>query len=139
MLSILQQEWRAIKDGRPGRRFHRRYIVAKKARRAGGGRHHALRVLRFMIAAVALVVGFVLMFIPGPAVVFFFLAGGLLATESRLIARLLDWMELKGRALAKKAQRHWNNLPRWGRSVLVGFGACISVASAYLSYRLMTR
>jgi hypothetical protein len=139
MRDILRQQWCSLKKGRPGHRFQQRYEVAKKARHAKSGMHQVFRVFRMVLAVGAMAVGFVLMFIPGPAVIFYFIAGSLLASESKVVARLLDWAEVKARAVGKRAQNHWNKLPQWGRSVLVGCGACISAASAYVSYRLMTR
>jgi hypothetical protein len=139
MRDILRRQWCSLKKGRPGHRFQERYEVAKKARHTAGGMHQVFRVFRMVLAVGALAVGFVLMFIPGPAVIFYFIAGSLFASESKVVARLLDWLEVKARAAGKKAKSHWNNLPKWGRSVLIGCGACLSAASAYVSYRLMTR
>jgi hypothetical protein len=50
-------------------------------------------------------VGVVLVFIPGPAILFFLIAGALLAVQSLGVARALDWSELRGRAAVKAMRR----------------------------------
>ena len=90
-----------------------------------------------VVALVSLAIGVVLSVIPGPAIPFFFLGGGLLATESRPVARFMDWCELIGRRVGAWGKRHWNRLPLAGRIVVMMIGGCCSMATAYLSYRLM--
>jgi hypothetical protein len=46
-----------------------------------------------------------LVFIPGPAILFFLIAGALLAVQSLGVARALDWSELRGRAAVKAMRR----------------------------------
>lgn len=137
MGQTLQQRWRGLTAGQPGRRFEDRYAAARKARRSGSWGHRLTRLLLLVVALGALVVGLVLAFIPGPAVVFFFLAATLLAAESRGLARLLDWGEVKLRIVWKAARRQWAEIPGWGRVVLMILGAGISAASAYFSYQLV--
>jgi hypothetical protein len=79
------------------------------------------------------------MFLPGPAILFYFFAGTLLASESLYLARLMDWAEVKLRALGKWGKRHWKQTPKWGRAAIITVVACVSVTSTYLSYRLLTR
>lgn len=95
-------------------------------------------MLRILAAILATGIGVILAFIPGPAIPFFFLAGALLASESLYLAQLMDWTELRLRALWRWGKRHWDKLPRWSRSVLVGVGVCLSAFTAYASYRLVT-
>ncbi|MEO6569343.1 MAG: PGPGW domain-containing protein, partial [Opitutaceae bacterium] len=63
--------------------------------------------MRVLLALIALVVGVVLIFIPGPAFVFFILAGGLLASESKHVARAGDWTELRVRSVSRWVARMW--------------------------------
>ncbi len=123
--------------GTPGRRFEDRYEAARKARRGGDWGHRLTRVLGLAVALVSFVIGVILAFIPGPAVVFFLLTGSLLAAESRGLARLLDWGEVRLRALARWGLRHWQRLPLWGRAGIVVFLVSLSAVSTYLSYCLV--
>ena len=60
-------------------------------------------LLHYLMVVALILIGFVLMFIPGPAVVMFGLAAALLAEDSLRIAKALDWLELKIRALVRVA------------------------------------
>lgn len=134
----IKQRWQALTAGKPGRRFEHRYEAAREARRDGSWGHRLTRLLRLLVALAAFAVGLVLAFIPGPAIVFFLLAGSLLAAESRGLARLLDWTEVRLRALGRWGKAHWGRTPAWGRATLVTFVVCLGATSTYLSYRLMT-
>ncbi len=77
------------------------------------------------------------MFIPGPAILFFAIAGGLLAAESRQVARILDWTEVQIRKVAVYLRARWIKLSLGGK-IIVGLGiAAVSVAGLFFSYRLM--
>ena len=132
-----KQRWHALTGGTPGRRFEDRFVAARKARRSGAWGHRLIRLLGLVVALAAFVVGVVLAFIPGPAILFFLLTGSLLAAESRGLARLLDWGEVKLRLLGKWMRGRWVKLPGWGRVSVATFLVCLSVASTYLSYRLI--
>jgi hypothetical protein len=120
--------------GKPGHRFQDRY---RRSQRSKAARGWMPRILRFAGAAVAIAIGLVLAFIPGPAVLFFLLAGALLASDSLWIARALDWIEVRARRVGRWAQRLWRRLPTYGRAALLIAGGCLSVASTYGFYRLV--
>ncbi len=132
----LRKHWRELKRGRPGHRFQDRYERAKRERRKGGGAWR--RVAMLAAGCVCLAIGVVLSVIPGPAIPFFFLAGGFFGTESRIVARFMDWIEVRARTLAAWAKRHWRRLPRPAQIALLVLGACCSAGMAYLSYRMMS-
>jgi hypothetical protein len=122
--------------GRAGRRFQDRYVAARKSRNDVRWTQRGLRIIRLVIALVAVAIAVVLMFIPGPAIVFYFIAGALLAAESLTIARLMDWLEVRLRALWRWGKGHWGNMPQWGRAGLIVAVICLSATSTYISYRL---
>lgn len=131
----LRKHWRDLLEGRPGNRFMDRYERARrKDRRSGVWR----RLTIIVLGCAALLVGAVLTVIPGPAVPFFFIGGGLLATESRPVARLMDWFEIQIRKVAAWIKRRWKRLPKLARVALLILGACCSAASAYLTYRFVS-
>ena len=131
----LREHWEELKHGRPGRRFRDRYDrTHKKTARAVGT---AMRIGLFVVALLCLAVAVVLSVIPGPAIPFFFVAGGLLASESRIIARVMDWFEVRARSLGGRAKRLWKTLPFFARIGLTVAGLCCSAGMAYLSYRFM--
>jgi hypothetical protein len=89
--TAIQAQWQTLKRGRPGRRFRDRY---EASRRGASRRTWVQRVLRMTLAAAAIAIGVVLVFVPGPAVLFFAVAGALLASESRGVARFMDRCEV---------------------------------------------
>ncbi len=58
-------------------------------------------------AVVALAIAVVLTVFPGPAIVFYALAGALVATQSMRVARLLDRGEVATRGLMLQLRRKW--------------------------------
>jgi len=129
----LKRNWKQVRASRPGHRFQDQF---ERAHAAGRGSTPA-RVLRISIALLALTIAGVLSVIPGPAIPFFFVAGALLASESRLIARFMDWIEVKVRAVFDWVHRHWRRLSLVPRVALVILAAGLSMSSAVLLYRLV--
>jgi Flp pilus assembly protein TadB len=112
MLARLKKRWEAFKQLEPGKRFETHY---HQHRQSEAGKSPVRRILYLLAAVVALAIGVVLAFIPGPAILFFLIAGGLFAMQSLKIARALDWSELRIRALVKatrkRLSRHRAALP----------------------------
>jgi len=104
MFEKSKRDWQELKRSPPGKRFQERY---QKQQRSGKSKW--ARIGSFAAALVALAIGVVLVFIPGPAVVFFFLGGGMLASHSRAVARALDWTELRLRATFQKLRTWWRS------------------------------
>lgn len=137
MTNAFKREWQAMKEGSPGSRFQARYAAAKLVRQKGGWRHHLFRVVSLLLAATAFIVGVVLAFIPGPAVLFFFIAGGLLAAESKWVARFLDWTELKLRAGWQWGRRRWRQLSGVAKMGLLGLVLAAGAGVAFGLYRVL--
>lgn len=92
MTGKARRSWNALRSDPPGQRFRRHYERRQQeADRSGDSR-------RYLVASGLILVGIVLIFIPGPAVVFFALAGALLAEVSLPAARTLDWAESRVRS-----------------------------------------
>jgi hypothetical protein len=89
MLTQVKQDLKAVKKDRAGKRFRNEH---KRVRKHGANKGWK-RVVCFGLAAVFAVIGVVLVFIPGPAFVFFILSGALIASQSWRMACLLDRME----------------------------------------------
>jgi hypothetical protein len=129
-----REHWRELRRGRPGHRFQDHYERAREEGRSGAGE----RIVLVTVAVLCLAIGAVLSVIPGPALPFFFLAGGLLATESRWVARFMDWSEVRMRKIAGWLKHHWRQLPFVARIVLLVIGACCSAATGYWGYKVFT-
>lgn len=106
MFQRLKRSLDQLKHDEPGRRFRNRC----DAMRRDGGPGFWGRIGLYASAILCILIGIVLVFIPGPAVLFFFLAGGLLATESPVIARWMDKLELLVRRVWNTIRRRWRRL-----------------------------
>jgi hypothetical protein len=135
MLAQIKRRAQEKLRGRPGARFQDHYRRAKRDRAAHSGR----RLVNIMLAVISLAIAVVLVIFPGPAVPFFLLAGVLLAAESLLIARLMDWLEIKLRAAWKWGKRRWDRLPHSVRVTMKLLAPCVSVACAYFTWTLFHR
>ena len=102
LLARLKDLWSAFKRLEPGLRFQTLY---RRHRQSEAGKSPIRRVLYVLAGVVALAVGVVLAFIPGPAILFFLIAGGLFAVQSLWVAQALDWAELRARAAANAVRK----------------------------------
>ena len=83
---------------------------------------------------VLLLIGIVLMFMPGPAILFFLLAGAVMAEESRTVARFLDWLELRLRQVGRRFLHWWKTRSSGTRVSLAVLTVAIVTTGAYGSY-----
>jgi hypothetical protein len=92
MFDKLKTEWWEFKTAQSGHRFVECYERHQKRESPW------LKPVLFFAAVFSLVVGVVLAFVPGPAILFFAIAGALLACESRTVAMAFDKVESWGRS-----------------------------------------
>lgn len=78
----------------PGRRFQTRYW---RHRGSGNQRPMYVRLTLITVGAVLAVLGLLMLVLPGPGLLALAMAGGLFASESLVIARALDRIEVSGR------------------------------------------
>jgi hypothetical protein len=104
MLDGLRARWRRLKSGQPGARFQRQYRENRESRKSGLQRWGADAA-----GAGLSLVGILLLFIPGPGLLFIAAGGAVLARESQLLARALDWSEVRGRRLWRRVRREPKN------------------------------
>jgi hypothetical protein len=134
MLTHSKATWKELKAAPAGHRFEMHYHRERGRR----GKGSPLRTgLTWAGAIVAFGVGVVLVFIPGPAVVFFALAAALLATQSLRVARALDWIELEGRAVARALRRWYHRRSSAQRVVLLIALGCAVAAAGVLAVALL--
>ena len=129
-----RDSWRELRRGRPGHRFTDRYERAQESKNRNGT---VTRVILILVAILCVAVGLVLTVMPGPAFFFFILAGGILATESRVVARFMDACEVFVRKVARWTERQWRRLPSSARIALVVIVATSLVVVIFLGYRFL--
>jgi hypothetical protein len=130
----IRERWRELQRGRPGRRFQDWYERARGSTRPMGA---VRRIAFFVLAVLCLAIGLVLVVIPGPAIPFLLISGGLLALESRPIAKAMDWAEIQTRGVWRWGLRRWLRLPPAARVTLLLCAGCVSAASAYFLFQLL--
>ena len=133
MLGNLKRQWRAFRGGKPGHRFQDRYESSRKLRQT---QSLPQRLVQPFLALILLAIGVVLTFIPGPAVVFFFAGAGLLAGESLMLARTLDWTELKSRKLLRWAKKWWAHATLAVKSAVFFLGGCAVSGVGFAAYQV---
>jgi len=103
--------WREFRDAAPGERFRNRY--RRRAEQRARGETQLSRPLIIVLALLSCLVAIPLMFTPGPAIIFWGLAGFLISGESAWLARTLDWGELRCREWwrERRRRRERNNRP----------------------------
>ena len=104
MLATLKQKWHAFQQGTPGHRFQERYERSSQEHRT---KPWYQRALKLGASLILVAVGVFFMVFPGPGLPFFIVGAGLLADQSLLVARLLDWTELKVRQMLAWVQARW--------------------------------
>jgi len=123
MSNTLRESWRCLKEGEPGSRFR---DVHDQRRQAQEGRSAARRAVPIVLGVILMLGGIAIGWVPGPGGFIGIFGVALLATQFRWLAKLLDWAELRLRAL-------WRTI--WTRRsvparVLVGLVATAVAAGA---------
>jgi hypothetical protein len=108
VLGRLKKLWKRVRKLPPGERF-------QSIHREQKNRSRVVKAALVGTALLSFAAGVVLMFIPGPAVLFFALTGALLATQSLWVARQLDHGEVWGRRAVVSWRRWWRRRQRAGR------------------------
>ena len=135
MLDGLKNYWNELKAGTPGKRFQEQY---KKSHAKSGG--SPLRKVLFLGGgALVLAAGIFFLPAPGPGWAVIFIGGGLIAQESERGAKVLDWTELRLRAVVDWALRIWKNASIPVRIVIVVLTLAIVGAAAYGAYLLLLK
>lgn len=108
MFHKLKRYWAEVQRLEPGQRFQTLY---ERHQKSSAGRSFLTRAAAPVAAVLCLAIGVVLVFIPGPAVLFFAMAAALLAIQSRAVARACDYSEVRLRrwfaAMKRWKQRHF--------------------------------
>lgn len=130
-----KREWRAFRQSRPGERFQKRHEHSQEARKS---QSWFVRVLKPAAAVVLVAGGIVLCFIPGPGLPLIVIGAGLLADESRTIARALDWTEVRLRRLWSVARQWWQGASRLAKEAVIFAGVLVASAAAYGGYLFFT-
>ena len=132
MLHALKEHWNDLKHGKPGKRFQDHY---NKYHDESGG-HFGRKALFIGLGALIVAAGIFFLPAPGPGFLIIFLGGGLMAQESLVAARVLDWCELRVRAVAQWALGIWKRAPIPARAAIAFFGLVIAAGAGFAAYQI---
>ncbi|MCW1926308.1 hypothetical protein OKA05_27385 [Luteolibacter arcticus] len=135
MFEALKQSWRDFKRSRPGKRFQDRY---ERNREARSGRSTWTRFLKPLAAVLLIAAGILFCIIPGPGLPLLVIGAGLLADVSRRIAVVLDWLELRARALITACLRWWSRASIAAKTAAVISLATLATGLAYGIFPIIT-
>ncbi|TVO59303.1 PGPGW domain-containing protein [Denitromonas halophila] len=99
MFERIKESWHSLKKSEPGERFQDRYHHHQSRR---DGRPGLSVLLRLAGGTVVALLGLVMLFTPGPGLVFMAAGAALLGSESRIVARALDRLEVLVRAARER-------------------------------------
>ena len=127
MFDKLRRYWRQLKAGRPGKRFQVQYEAQQKSRRPAWARPVWIAGGTVLIA-----VGVVALPAPGPGILVIAFGAALIARESRIAARVLDWIELRLREVWTWAGNAWEMAPWPVKTLATLFGMALAVGFGWL-------
>ena len=102
MFEKAKEHWRCFKQSKPGQRFKDRYHQRQQS--TSSARFSLTSIFAPVAAILILLLGGVVSLtvpVPGPGWLLLFLGLGMLADQSKHLARLLDWVEVKLRRAAR--------------------------------------
>jgi uncharacterized protein (TIGR02611 family) len=131
MFDGLKRYWKELKRGTPGKRFQQQY---RKSHESGGD---PLRKALFLGGgALVIAAGIFFLPAPGPGWAIIFMGGGLMAQESKTAAKMLDWTELRLRAVVEWALGMWKRASAPARVGIVTLALVLASSALFVAYRL---
>jgi hypothetical protein len=99
LIARLKKRWRKIKNIPPGKRFQERYYYRQNKRIH---RTKLKKMIIMMLGLFVILFGVFLWFVPGPGWLTILAGATIMAGESLIVARCLDWLEVKIRSILGK-------------------------------------
>jgi hypothetical protein len=133
MLARTKEEWRRFKASEPGHRFQERYRRRQQSERGWRDPRRIFYVVGGVIVAVG---SLVLGVLPGPQTLTFLVGVGMIASEGRPVARLLDWAEVRARKFGRWVGGIWRSSAA-GKLLVISVVAICVGAVLYVAYLLL--
>ncbi len=132
LIGRTKRSWRHFKKSKPGDRFQVRYYYRKQS---GPGR--LSRIFNIVVGSVLVIVSTFFGWAPGPGVVTLVIGLAMVGGEFLIVARFLDWSEVRLRMLAQLASKVWAGATPVGRTLIVVLILVCVAALAYGAYSLL--
>jgi hypothetical protein len=134
MIERIRWNWHHFASGRPGLRFRERYRLHQSRRRRGG--LEIVRISYIVGGALLITVSTLLGWLPvlgwGTAIV----GLSMIAGEFYPVARLMDWLEVRARALLGPLGKAFVRMPAWAQLSVSTMIAVCTFALVYGLYSL---
>ncbi len=131
MLKKVKDNWLRFKHSEPGQRFKDRY---HRRRQSSTGRFNLRTGISIIGGMLIMAAGIVAVPGPGPGWLIILLGIGMFAGESHLIARFMDWGEVRLRKLAGWAMNFWRSSSAMVKVLLVLVVLVFITTSGYGAY-----
>jgi hypothetical protein len=134
MIGRAKRSWRLFTSSKPGDRFQVRYYYHRQSRH---GRSSLSRIFNIVVGSVLVIFSVFFGWAPGLGVLTLVIGLSMLGSEFLVVARFLDWAEVRLRKLAKWARNVWKSAPPAGKALIVlAIVACVA-ALGYGFYYLL--
>jgi hypothetical protein len=131
MFEKLKQRWQRFNRSKPGYRFQQRYYEIQRSRRSA-----VRKILVIAVGVLIFAIGIFFLAAPGPGVIVLLIGASMIAEESVVAARALDWAELRLRTPYTKSLRLWRRASPAIRLWIVICALAIVAALAFGAYKI---
>jgi Putative transmembrane protein (PGPGW) len=130
MIGRAKRSWQLFTSSKPGDRFQVRYYYHRQSRH---GRSSLSRIFNIVIGSVLVLFSVFFGWAPGPGTITLVIGLSMLGSEFLVVARFLDWAEVRLRKLAYLVESVWRS--SWvGKLVLVLVALILVFALGYVIY-----
>ncbi len=130
LIGKAKRSWQLFKSSKPGDRFQVRYYRRKQS---GAGRFS--RIFNIVVGSILVLFSAFFGWAPGPGIVTFVIGLMMIGGEFLVVARLLDWGEVRLRILAHVVGVVWRSSVI-GKALVVLVALILVAAFGYVVYRV---
>ena len=130
MIGRAKRSWRLFKSSKPGDRFQVRYYYHRQSRH---GRSSLSRIFNIVVGSVLVIFSVFFGWAPGPGTLTLVIGLSMLGSEFLVVARFLDWAEVRLRKLAHFVGVVWRS-STIGKALIVLVALILVVALGYVIY-----
>ena len=130
LIGRAKRSWRHFTSSKPGDRFQVRYYYRKQR---GSGR--LSRIFNIVVGSALVIFSAFFGWAPGPGMLTFVIGLSMLGSEFLVVARFLDWAEVRLRTLAHLVEKVWRS-SIIGKALIVLVAVTLVAAFGYVIYAL---
>jgi hypothetical protein len=132
MIGRAKRSWRLFTSSKPGDRFQVRYYYHKRSRH---GQSSLSRIFNIVVGSALVIFSVFFGWAPGPGMLTLVIGLSMLGSEFLVVARFLDWAEVRLRKMAHFVGVVWRS-SAIGKALTVLVAATVAAAFVYAIYVL---